>query len=126
MGHLAPFKAEGCLDFVAFLKETYGLVFLGLIIVLVDGDRELDFFYYDDFLLLAGSAVTLVFLVEKFSVVLDTADGRHSVGRDFDQVQPAFAGNFQCFKWLQNAQLVAFVVNDADFTGTNFIVNTDK
>jgi hypothetical protein len=47
--------------------------------VLVHRDRKLDFLDDDDFLLLAGSAVTLVFLVKIFAVILDTADRRNCV-----------------------------------------------
>ncbi len=79
MGHLATLEAQRSLDLVAFLQEAHSLVLLGLVVVLVHRDRKLDFLDDDDFLLLAGSAVTLVFLVKIFAVILDTADRRNCV-----------------------------------------------
>ena len=57
VGHLASAETETRLDLVAALQELYGLVLLGLVVVLVDGDGELDFLDDDDLLLLAGSAL---------------------------------------------------------------------
>ena len=108
------------------LQEADGLVFLGLVVVLVDGDGELDFLDDDDFLLLARGPFALVFLVEEFAVVLNAADRRHGVGRDFHQIQAALAGNLQSFKGRKNAELLAVFVNDANFTRANPIVDADK
>ena len=126
VGHLPAFEAQRCFDLVAFAKETHGLIFLGLIIMLIDGDRKLNFLHDDDFLLLTRSAIALVFLVQELSIVLDTADRRDGIRRNFYQVEAALTGDLQCLERLQNAQLVAFVVNDADFTGTDLVVDTDK
>jgi hypothetical protein len=126
MRHLAAFETQRRFDLVAFAEEAHCLVLFGLIIMLIDGDRKLDFLHNDDFLLLARSAVALVLLVQELSVVLDTADGRDGIGRNFYQVKAALTGDFQCLKWLQNTELVAFVVNDANFTGADLIVDTDE
>ena len=94
MGHLAAAKAKAGLDFVAFVKEADSLVLLGLVVVLVDGNGELDLLDDDDFLALACSALALFLLVKITAVILNAADGRDGIGRDFDQIQAALSGNF--------------------------------
>ena len=126
MGHLAATEAKTRFHLIALSEEADGLILLGLVVVLVDGDGELDLFDDDDFLLLLGGAFALFFLVEEAAVVLDAADGRNGVGRDFYQVQAAFASNLQGFERGQNAELFAVFVDDADFAGANPVVNADK
>jgi len=79
MGHLATAEAEAGLHLVAALQEFDGLILLGLIVVLVHRDGELDLFDRDHFLLLAGGALGFLFLVEIAAVVLDSADGRDGI-----------------------------------------------
>ena len=67
-------------------EELDGLILLGLVVVLVDGDGELDFLDDDDFLLFLGSAFALFFLVEETAVVLDAADRGNRVWRYLHQV----------------------------------------
>ena len=52
--------------------------------------------------------------------------GRNGVGRNLDQVESALAGDFECFKWRQDAELFAVFVDYADFAGANAIVDADK
>jgi hypothetical protein len=96
MRHLAALEAQAGLDLVAVAEEADSLVLLGLVVVLVDGDRELDLLDDNDLLLLARCAVALVLLVEVLTVVLDLADGRNGVGRDLDQVERLLAGTPSC------------------------------
>ena len=126
VGHLAAAKTQGRLDLVAFLKEADGPVFLGLVVVLVDGDGELDFLDDDDFLLFAGRSLALVFLVEIFAVVLNAANRGNRVRRDFDQVETALAGDFQGFKGGEDSELLPIFVDDANFTRSNPIVDANK
>ena len=124
--HLAAFEPQGSLHVVTFTEEADGLVLLGLVVVLVDGDGELDFLDGDDLLLFAGGAVALVLLVEELSVVLDFADGRVRVGRDLNQVQGALAGDLESVEGRNDAKLFAVFVNDADFAGTDTVVGADE
>ncbi len=126
MGHLAAFETQRSLDLITLMQKADGLVFLGLIIVFIHGYRKLYFLDDDDFLLLTRRTIALVFFVEKFSIILNTADGRYRVRRHFHEIQPAFAGNLQCFEWLQDAELITFVVDDANFAGANLIVDANK
>ncbi len=124
--HLAAAEAQAGLDLVTLVEEAHGLIFLGLVVVFVYGDAELDFLDYDDFLLLAGGALTLFLLVEVAAIVLNTADRRNGVGRDLDQIQTALTGNFQGFERRQNTELFAVFVDDANFAGANTLVDTNK
>ena len=126
MCHLAALEAQAGLDLVAFAEETHGLVLLGLVVVLVDGDRELDFLDDDDLLLLTCGAVTLIFLVEVLAVVLDLADGRDGVRRDLDEIERLFASHLQGFKGSHDAKLFAVFVDHADFACTDTFVGADK
>jgi len=65
VSHLATLESKRCLHLVAFVEKADGLVLLRLVVVFVDGDGELDLFDGDDLLLLAGSTIALVLLVEK-------------------------------------------------------------
>ena len=126
MGHLAAFEAEAGFDLVAIAEEADGLIFLGLVVMLVDGDGELDFLDDDDLLLLASGAVALVLLVQVFAVVLDLADGRNGVGRDLDEVEGLFAGHLQGLKRGHDAELFTIFVDNAHFTGADTFVGANK
>ena len=126
MGHLASAEAQTCLDLIATSQKPDGLVLLGLVIVIIDGHRKLDFLHGDDLLLFARGALGLFLLVEITAVVLDAADGRGGVGRDFDQVESPLTGDAERFKRRQDAELFAIFVDHADFAGANAIVNADK
>jgi hypothetical protein len=77
-------------------------------------------------LLFARGAFRLFLLVEIAAVVLNAADGWYGGGRDFNQVQPAFAGNLQRFKGREDSELFAVFVDYANFAGANAIVDADK
>jgi hypothetical protein len=126
MGHLTAAKTQGRLDLVAVVQEANSLIFLGLVVMLVDSDRQLDFLNGDDLLLLARSPFALVFFVEVFAVILNAANRRYGVGRDLNQVESAFAGNFESFKGWENAELLSIFVNDANFTRAYPIVDADE
>src|ERR1700751_4062320 len=126
VSHPAALETQRGLHLVAFVEKTHSLVLLRLIVVLVDGYGELDFLDDDDFLLFARGAIALVFLIQEFSVVLNAADGRNSIGRDFHQVEATLAGNFQSFKGGKNAELLTSFVNDAHFAGADSLIDADK
>ena len=102
------------------------MILFGFVIVVIYIDPKLYFFYYDRFLMFLGLALFLLLLVQEFSVVHDAAYGRLCRGRNLYQIQVAFAGHFQRFVGRQDADLFAFVVNYADFSGTNALVDADK
>ena len=84
VSHLAATEAEARFYLVALAEESNSLIFFGLVIVLVDGDRELDLLDGDDFLALARGALALFLLVEKTAIILNPANGRDGIGRNFN------------------------------------------
>ncbi len=124
--HLASTEAQTSFHLVALGEKANRLPLFGLVVVLVNRDRELDLFDQNDFLLLFGGAVALFLLVEKASVILNAANGRNRVRRDFDEVEAVFAGNLQGIKYSQDAELFAVLVNDANFTRANTVVDANK
>jgi hypothetical protein len=94
--------------------------------VLVHGNGELDLFDRDDLLLFLGGAFALFLLVEEAAVILDAANRGNRVGRNFDQIETAFAGDLQCLKGGQDAQLLAVFVDDANLARANPVVDADK
>ena len=102
------------------------MVFLGLIIVLVHVDAKLNFFNGDGFLVLLGLALFLFLLVQKFPVIHDAAHRRLRGGRNLDQIQIFEPGHLERFKRRQDANLIAFVVNYADFAGANTLISANK
>jgi hypothetical protein len=126
VGHLAAAKAQAGLHLVTFGEEADGLILFGLVIMLVDGDGKFDFLDDDDLLALACGAFALFLLVEKAAVILDSANGRDGGGGDFNEVETALARDFECLKGLENSQLFAVFVYDADFARANPIVDADE
>lgn len=126
VSHLATFEAQGRLDLVAFAKEADCLILLGLVVMLVDGDGELDLFDDDDLLLLAGGAVALVLLIEELAVVLDLADRRNGVRGDLYEVESALTGHLEGFKRSHDAELFAVLVDNANFACADTFVGADE
>ena len=77
-------------------------------------------------MLFARRTLALFLLVEETAVVLNAADGRNRIGRDFDQVKTALTGDFQRLEWCKDSKLFAVFVDDADLAGANPVVNADK
>ncbi len=126
MSHLPAAKTQGGFHLVAFMQKTHSLIFLGLVIVLIDRHGELHFFDDDHFLFLTRGSLALIFLVEKLAIVLDAANRGNSVRRNLHQVQPALPGNLQRFKRGENSKLLAVLINNANFTRADPIVDTYK
>src|ERR1700690_3853711 len=125
-GHFAATEKNRRLDLVAFVEETQHVILFGLVIMVVHIDAELYFLDRDRFLVLLGLAFLFLLLVEKFPVIHDAANGRHSSGRNLNQVQVLLAGHFERFEGRHNTDLFAFVPNHSDFTRSNAIVRADK
>ena len=102
------------------------MVFLGLIIVIVHVDPELDFFNGDRLLVLLCLPLFLFLLIQEFPVIHDAADGRVRGGRNFNQIQVLFSGSFQRFEGRQDSDLLALIINHAYFTRANALVHADK
>ena len=126
MRHLTTLETQARLYLVAILQKLDRLILLGLVIVLINCDRKLDFLDHDDFLGLPCCTFALVFFVQKLTVILDLADRRHGIGRNLHQIEGPLAGNPQGLKWGHHAELRAGFVDHANFAGTDTIIGTDE
>src|SRR5579864_1697672 len=124
--HFAAPEEDGRLNLVSFVEEAQHVVFLGLVIVVIHIDAELNFFDRDYFLMLFGFALFLLLLVQVFPIIHDPAYRRISGGRNLDQVQVLFAGHFQRFVRRDDANLLTFIINHADFPRPNTLIDADK
>ncbi len=126
VGHLAAAETQRGLDLVAFVEKPHSLIFLGLVVMLVDGDGELDFLDDDDLLLLARGSLALIFLVEELAVVLYAAHGGNRVGGNFYEIQAALPSDFERFERWEYAELLPIFVNNANFTRADPVIDADK
>ena len=99
--------------------------FLNVVIVLVDLRPELDFLDLDDVLVPLRFAGALLLLVLVLPVIHDPADRRHGRGRDLHEVEPLLPGNRQGLRRGHDAELLARVVDDADFTNADAFVDAE-
>jgi hypothetical protein len=75
---------------------------------------------------LLSLAFALFLLVKIFAVIHDAANGRLRCGRNFHQIQGFFAGDLERIEGSHNSQLVAFIVDHANFADANTLVGADK
>src|SRR5688572_28003830 len=115
MGVLAAAEEDGRLDLVAFAEEPLDVLLLELIVVLVDLRPELDLLDEDHLLVPFRFAAALLLLVLVLAEVHDPANRRHRRRRDLDEVEPLLAGDGERLRRRHDAELLAGVVDDADF-----------
>src|SRR5271170_877147 len=112
-------------NFVAVAKEADNLVFANLIIVLGGGGTKLYFLELRATAALALLVRFFVGLVEILAVVGDLANGRIRRRRDFHQVKPTLARQFQRFERLHDAKLATLFINHPEFARPDPFVNSD-
>jgi hypothetical protein len=72
-----------------------------------------------------GFPGAFLLLVLVLPVIHDPADRRHRGGGDLHQVQPFLSGYGQCLRRGHDAQLLAGVINHANFTNTDAFVDAE-
>src|SRR5581483_6576 len=70
--------------------------------------------------------LALFLLVEILPIIHDAAHRRVCGGGDLNQVQVLFAGFLYRFEGRHDSQLLAFIINHADFACPNTLVGADK
>src|SRR6185436_9924010 len=111
------------LHLVAVLEETLDVLLLELVIVFVDLRPELDLFDQDHFLVTLRLATALLFLVLVLPEIHDAADRRYGRRRNLDQVESLLLGDRQCLRRRHDAELLAGVIDDADFADADSFVD---
>src|SRR5262249_38633808 len=105
------------------LEEALDVLLLELVVVLVDLGPELDLLDLDHLLVLSRLARALLLLVLVLAEIHDSANRRHGGGRDFDEVEAFLLRNGQRLGRRHDAQLLAVVVDDANFAHANPFVH---
>src|SRR6185436_7054950 len=123
MRHLAAAEEDRRLHLVAVLEEALDVLLLELVVVLVDLRAELDLLDLDHFLVLARFTRPFLLLVLVLPEVHDPADRRDGGRRNFHQVEPLGLGDRQRLWRRHDAQLLAGVVDHADFTDADSLVH---
>jgi len=124
--HFASAEKDGRLDLVALVQKTQYVVLFGLVIVIVHVDAELHFLDRDRLLVLFGLALLLFLLVQKFPVIHDAANRRLRCRGNLYQIEVTFAGHLERFERWQDADLLAFIINHANFACADALVCADK
>src|SRR5260370_41286900 len=102
------------------------MVLLGLVIVVVRVDAELDLFYGDRLLMLLCLALFLFLLVEVLPVVRNAAHGTLRGGRNLKQIQIFLSGCLERLVMRRDPQLPVYVVNTAKLACPEAIVCADN
>ena len=124
--HLATAEKDCRLDFVTFLQKTQHMVLLGLVVVIVHINAEFHFLDRDRLLVLLGLSLLLLLLIQKLPIIHNAANRRLRGGGYLYQVQISFAGHFQRFVRRQDSDLLALVINHANFACANALICADK
>jgi len=91
-------------------------------VVRIDGGRDLKLLHSAGRLAGMRILISLGFLVEKFAVVDDAADRRSRTRGDLDQVQAFGLSQTKRLVEGHDPKLLFGVINDSDFSGTDFAV----
>src|SRR5713226_3367437 len=111
---------------VTLVKQPRGIVFLELVVVLVGARPEFYFLDGNESLFSPGLFLLLFLFVLKFTEVNDATNGRLSLRRDFDKVEPLAARDFDRLLRRHDAELVPVVINHADLTNSYPFVHSDR
>ena len=126
VSNLAPTKVDRRLYLVSLMKQPRGVVLLKLVIVLVCARPELYFLDGNESLFGLRFLLFLLLLVLVLAEVYDSANGRLSLRRDLDQIKSFSSRDLDCLLGRHYSKLVAVVIDYADLTNSNTIVDTNR
>jgi len=123
VGIFATPEEDGEFDLIPIVQKFCCPFALGLEIVVVDFGPNPHFLQLNNMLILAGLALLAALLITELAVIHEPANRWDSVGRYLDEIQTTFTRHFKRIPSLNNPDLVAQIVNQANFPDTNPIVN---
>jgi len=121
--HFAPTKAQGDLYLVTVVQKLENVAHLNVIVVVIRVWTELNFFDFDDLLLLTCLSFFFLSLVFELAVVHDLANRRVGIWRNFYQIEARFIGHDHRTFGCHNTYVFAFRTDKADFGGPNTVIN---
>ena len=122
MGALAAFVEQGQFDFTSIFQEFACVLELCLIIVLIDRRSHLDFFGINGLLLFARVALSAFLFIDDFFVIDYFTNRRAGFRRNFDEIKLSFDGPAQCFRGLDDANLLIVLVDQSYFSASYLFI----
>ena len=116
-------EEDGQFDLVPIVQEFGGAFAFGFEIVIIDLRADAHLFKLNNVLVLASFAFLPALLIAEFSVIHEPTDRRNCVWSNFDEIQTTFPCHFERVSRLDNSDLGAQIVNQANFTDANPFVN---
>src|SRR5574341_2597572 len=112
VGHFTAAKLDRYLDLVAFVEKALRAAQLGVKIVVINFGTETHFFELGQVLMLLRLPILLGLLVLELSIIKQATHGRDAIGGDLNEVHVSIARDLEGLRGLQNAKLVAVLIND--------------
>lgn len=122
MAHLSTSETKHYLDFVAIVKESYRVLYLGLEIVSFDTAGKLYLLNLDNVLLLLRFLLSLFLLEAVSSVIDDAAYGGLSVGGNENEVESLIVRYVARGVRAHYAELVTVGTYNSDFFEANVLI----
>ena len=123
---LASAEEQGYLDLHSFPQKILHVVELGLIIVVVDVDPQLDLFDLARMLMFASFPLALGLLVLELAEFGDPTYGRRRIRRHFHQIHSRLLRQPQRLAGGHDSQLFSLAADHPHFAGANLLIYTDK
>jgi hypothetical protein len=125
VSNLASAKVDSRFYLVPLVKQPGGIVLLKLVIMLVGARPELYFLDGDESLFGLGFLLFFLLFVLVLTEVDYSADRRLSLRRDLDQIQALPARDLDRLLRRHYAELIAVIIDDADFTNSNPLIDAN-
>ena len=123
---LASAKHDRDFDFSTVHQQAFGHAGFGFIVVRLDLGTKFDFLQLPIFLLLTRIFVFLLLLVLQPSVITDLTNRWLSGRRNLDEVETRGSGARERVLGLQNPELLAVLVDDANLADADLVVDTKR
>ena len=117
---LATAKAKLDANFHVIAEELYGMIAFGCEVVGINSGRDLEFLELGPRLF--GIFAAFGFVVKKFAVIDNAANGRGGSGSDFDEIEAPGTSKSQGVVERHDAELLFGIADNADFSGPDFAI----
>lgn len=116
---------QGNFNAVAMFDELAEVAHFGVVVVISHVDPEFNFFELGLHLVLLLLFLFLFLVVLEFAVVHDFTHGWLAVRSDLDQIKTVILRSLEGDPGFYNSELIAVIVNDANFRDTNAMIDSD-
>jgi hypothetical protein len=115
-------EADRCFYLIALFKELDRIAKLSVKVMFIDGWAQANLFRRDNFLIFTGFFVFLLLFELEFALLHNPGHRWLGVRCNKHQVKIYAACDFERFKFRFNSQLLAVLVNKANFASANAFV----